>query len=115
MFCKRLKAFDVLIDVVVIDQILGHDDVEHGVEQRHVRARCELDHMIGVAAQGLTAWVHDDQLRAVALGALDEGRGHRVVLRWACADNDDDVGFFGVGERCGHSARSDSFHQGSDA
>ena len=85
------------------------------IEQRHVAAGLELQHV--VAHGGPSPWparVHDDQLRAALGGVLQEGRGDRMVLRGAGADDDDAVGVLGGGERRGDGARVDAFHQRRD-
>ena len=63
---QRLEALGVRLHVLDVDHALGDDDVEHGVEQRHVAARLELQHVAGVARDALVlpARVHDDQLGA---------------------------------------------------
>ena len=49
------KPFGVRLHVLDVDHALGDDDVEHGIEQRHVAARLELQDVAGVAGKALAA------------------------------------------------------------
>ena len=71
----------------------------------------ELQHVRGVALQGLAARVHDDELGAALGRVLEEGRGDRMVLGRVGADDDDHVGVLGGHERRRHGARADALHQ----
>ncbi len=48
---KLVEAFDIGLHVLLVVQLLGDDDVEHGVEHGHVGAVLELHHLPGVALQ----------------------------------------------------------------
>ena len=89
---ERREAFDISLDVLLVVELLGDDDVEHGVEHRHVGAVLELHHVPGVALERLAARIHHDQLGAALGGLLEEGGGDRMVLGRIGADDDDDVG-----------------------
>ncbi len=63
-FTLSLQLLEILgmrLDVLLVVQPLGDDDVEHGVQQRHVAAGLELQHVGGMALQRLAARVHDDR------------------------------------------------------
>ena len=111
---ERVVALCVAADVLVIDKAFLDDGVHHGVEERDIGARFELQEVIGVPRQRVAARVHGDQCRAAPGGGLQVGRGDRMVLRRPCADDDDAVAFVGRRERCGDSARADGLHQGRD-
>ena len=85
---QRREAFDVGLDVLLVVELLGDDDVEHGVEHRHVGTVPELHHLPGVALERLPARIHHDQLGAALGGLLEEGGGHRMVLGRIGADHD---------------------------
>ena len=101
------------LDVLPVVELLGDDDVEQGVQQRHVGAGVELEHVGGVALQGLAAGVHHDEGGALRR-LLEEGGGDRVVLGGVGADDDDDVGVLARGERGGDRAGADAFEQRRD-
>jgi hypothetical protein len=48
---QLVPAVGAVPDEVVVDQVLGDDGVEHGVEERHVRAGPELERVGGEAGQ----------------------------------------------------------------
>ena len=102
-----VKAVDVL---AVVEPFLD-DHVHDRVQQRHVGAGAELQHLGGVATQAHAARVHHDQL-AAALGELLEiGRGDRVVLDRVGADDDGDIGVLDLVEGRGDRTRADVLHQ----
>ena len=111
MCLQLLEAFGVGLDVLPVVELLGHDDVHHGVEQRHVAAVLELQHVGGVALQRLAARVHDDQRRAALGRLLEVGGGDGVVLDRVGADHHDDVGVPDRGEGRGDRARADRLHE----
>ena len=81
------------------------------LKQRHVLTGPELQHVIGIAPEVLTARVHDDQRLALLDGVLEEGRSDRMVLRRPGADDDDALGILGGHEGRRHRARVDALHQ----
>ena len=103
------EAFDVSLHVLLVVEFLGDDDVEHGVEHRHVGAVLELHHLPGVALERLPARVHDDELGAALGRLLEEGGGDRVVLGRVGADHDDEIGILALVEGRGHRRRADAF------
>ena len=111
MLLEPLEAFGVRLDVLPVVELLGHDHVHHGIEQRHVGAVPELQHVGGVALERLAARIHDDQLRAAFGRLLEIGGGDGMVLRRVGADHHDDVGVPDRGERRGDRARADGLHQ----
>ena len=90
--------------------------MQHGVEERDVAARLELQDVTGVARDALVlaARIHDDQLGAALGGILQIGRGDRVVLGRARTNDDDAVGVLGSCERRGDGSRVQPFHQRRD-
>jgi len=77
-----------------IVELFLDDDVQHGIEQRHVGAGLELQHVRGVAFQRLAARIHDDE--GAAFGhLLEKGGGDRVVLGRVRADHDHHLGVLG--------------------
>ena len=46
-----VEAFDIGLDILLVVELLGDDDVEHGVEHGHVGAVLELHHAPGVALE----------------------------------------------------------------
>ena len=73
----------------------------------------ELEHVGGVAVQGLAPGVHHDEGRLLCR-LLEEGGGDGVVLGGVGADHDDDVGVLARGERGGHRPRADAFEERND-
>ena len=108
---QRVETFDIGLDILLVVELLGDDDVEHGVEHRHVGAVLELQHAPGMALERLAARVHHDELGAALGRLLEEGRGDRMVLGRIGADDDDDVGILALVEGRGHRRRADAFEQ----
>ena len=77
---QLLEAVGVGDDVVAIVESLGDDDVEQGVEQRHIGAGLELKHPGRLPPQGLAARIQHDELGAAFGGLLEVGGRHRMVL-----------------------------------
>ncbi len=75
-------------DELRVDQVLLDDDMHHGVEQRHIGVRLELQIAVCRASQLAASRIHQDQLGTVAHRILQEGRRHRVVHRRIRADQD---------------------------
>ena len=113
MLRQGIEPRDVGLDVLPIVELLGDDDVQHGIQERHVGAVVELEHVGGVPPQGLTARVHDDESGALRR-LLEEGGGDGVVLGGVGADDDDDVGVLAGGERSGDRGGADAFEEGRD-
>ena len=101
---ELLEIVRVGLHVLAVVELLLDDRVQHGVEHGHVAARLELQHVRGVALQGLAARVHDDELGAALGRVLEEGRGDRMVLDRVGADHDDHVGVLGGHEGRRHGA-----------
>ena len=66
-------------DEALVDQALLDDRVQHGVEQRDVGVRLELQVMRRVARELRAARVGEDELRAALDRVLDPRRGDRVI------------------------------------
>ena len=113
---QALEALGVGLHVLDVDHALRDDDVEHGVEQRHVAARLELQDVAGVAGDALVlpARVHDDQLGAALGRVLEERGGDGMVLGRPRADDDDAVAVLGGRERRRHGAGVQPLHQRRD-
>jgi hypothetical protein len=111
---ELLEAVGVGLDILGVIELLGDDDVHHRVEQGHVAARLELQHVAGIALQRLAARVEHDEFRTALGGLLEIGGSDGVVLGRVGADDDDDVGILHRGERRGNGARADGLHQGGD-
>ena len=111
---KRLEAFDVGLDVLLVVELFRHDRVEHAVEHRHVGAVLELQHMRGMALERLAARVGDDHGRAALLRLLEEGRGHGMIFRRIGADDENHFGVLALVESSRHRAGADAFHQRGD-
>ena len=101
------------LDVLTVVEPLGDDHVQQRVEKRDVGAGAELEHVGGVALQGLAPGVHHDEGRLLCR-LLEEGGGDGVVLGGVGADHDDDVGVLARGERGGHCPRADAFEERND-
>ena len=108
---QLVEIHRVRLDVLLVVEILGDDDVEHRRQHGDVARRLELQHVRRVALQGLTARIHDDQRLAGLLRLLHEGRRDRVILGRVGADDDDELGVLDRGEGRGHRARADAFDQ----
>ena len=110
---QGVEPRDVGLDVLPVVEPLGDDHVQQRIEERDVGAGIELEHVGGVALQGLAPGVHHDEGRLLGR-LLEEGGGNRVVLGGIGADDDDDVGVVARGERGGHRTRADAFEQRRD-
>ena len=108
---QQLEALGVGGDVVLVEEPFADDDVEHRVQQRHVRARRESQHAVRVVAQHLAPRVEHDQLRSALGGLLEVGRRDRVVDGRVAAGQDRDVRMRDLHERRGHRAGTDAFHE----
>ena len=108
---ETVEPLRVRRHVLPIVELLGNDDVEQRVQQRHVRAGLELKHVGSVAPQRLPTRVHHHQRLALLRGLLEERRGDRVVLGRVGADDDDDVGIGAGRERRRDRARADALQQ----
>ncbi len=111
VFLPGVEALDVGLDVLLVVELLLDDDVQHGVEHRHVGAVLELHHLPGVALQRLTARVHHHELGAALGRLLEEGRGDRMVLGRVGADHDDQLGVLALVEGRGDGGGADAFEQ----
>ena len=105
-----LEAFGVRFHVLTIVEGLFDDDVEHGVQQRHIGSRIELQHVRGVALELLAARIHDDEGLRLG-GLLEEGRRHRMIFRRVAAGNDDDIGVLAGGKGRRHGTGADALQQ----
>ena len=97
---QRVIPLGVAGDVLRIDEVFFDDGVHHRVEQRDVRARLELQEVVRVPGQGVTARVHQDQLGTAFGRRFQEGGGDRVIFGRPGTNNDDAVAVFGRRERC---------------
>ena len=111
VFLPGVKTLDVSLDVLLIVELLGDNDIQHGVEHRHVRAVLELHHLPGMALHRRAARIHDDEFGAALGSLLEECRGNRMVVGRVGADDDDDVGVLALVEGRGHGRRADAFQQ----
>ena len=111
---KCSKPIDMGGDIGGIGQPLGHDDVEHGVEQRDIRAGLEAQRMRRMPHQARAARVDHDQRLAGLRCLLEIGRCHRVVLGRPGTDHDDAVALQRRRERGRDRARTDALHQRRD-
>ena len=111
VFLPGVETFDIGLDILLVVKLLGDDDIEHGVEHRHVGAVLELHHAPGMALERLPARIHHDELGAALGRLLEEGGGDRMVLGRIGADDDDDVGILALVEGRGHRRRADAFEQ----
>ena len=75
-----LEVFGVGLHILLVIELFRHDDVHHSIEQRHVAARTELQHVLGIALQYLPARVHNNELRAILGSLLEIGSGDWMVL-----------------------------------
>ncbi len=103
------------LHILHIDEILIDDDMQHGVEQRHIGAglNCSTGWR-GDQTLILSARIHHNQFCAALGGRLDVGGGDRVIFRRPCADHDHHLGILRGGEGRTHRARIQPFHQRSD-
>ncbi len=89
-------AFAARADELLVDEILGDDDVSQRVDQRDVRAGLELEVIVGLDVRRAheidAARIGDDQLRALAQAALHLRGEHRMAIGRIRADDHDDVG-----------------------
>src|SRR6187551_115944 len=106
-----IKTFDVGLYVLLVVKFLADDDIEHGVEHRHVRTVLKLHHLPGVALERLPARVHHDQLGAALGRLLEESGGDRVVFGRIGADHNDEVGILAFVESRGHRGGANAFQQ----
>ena len=114
MRLQRLEPLGVASDIVWVVEPLGDDRVHHRIEESHVGAGLELQHVGRVPAERLAARVHDDQGLARLGRVLEERRRHGVIHRGVGADDDDRVRVGAFEERRGHGARVDGLHQRGD-
>ena len=63
---QRIESRDVGLDVLPVVELLGDDHVEQRVEQRDVGAGLELQHVGGVALQGVATGIHHDEGRSLS-------------------------------------------------
>jgi hypothetical protein len=111
---ELLEAVGVGLDILGVVEVLGDDDVHHRIEQGHVAAGLEAQHVAGEVLQRLAARVHHDEVGAALGGLLEIGGRDGMVLGRVGADDDDDVGILDRGERRGDGARADGLHQRGD-
>ena len=90
---------------LTVDEALGRDDMAHGIDDRDVRARLQLQVVRGCDVGGFhevdAARVDDDEPGAGAKPALHAGGEDRVGVGRVGADDDDDVGVLHRGEVLG--------------
>ena len=111
VFLPGVETFDIGLDILLVVELLGDDDVEHGVEHRHVGAVLELQHAPGMTLERLAARIHHHELRAALGRLLEKGRGDRMILGRIGADDDDEIGILALVEGRGHRRRADAFEQ----
>ena len=106
-----IPVFSEGFDVLLIVELFLHDHMHDRVQQRHIRAGFERQHMLSKPLQPLGARIHDDEL-ATALGKLLEiGRRNRMVLQRVGANNDGDIRILDLIEGRSHSAGAYVFNQ----
>ena len=109
------EALGEALDVLPVVELLLHDHIHDGVQQRHVGAGAKLQPVGRVALQADPARVDGDQLAAALGELLEVGRRDRMVFDRVGADHDCDLGVLDLVEGGGNRARADVLHQRRDA
>ena len=94
-----------------VDQSLMHDRVHHGVQQRNVGIRLELQVMLRMARELGTSRIGNDELRPVLHRVLDPRGRHRMIDDGIGADQEDHVGLQHIHDGVRHRPRTDAFEQ----
>ena len=110
----RLPVLGHRLNILAIDQSLVGDDVHDRVQERHVRARTELQHVARMPLERLPARIHHDELAAALGELLEVSRGDGMVLDRVGADDDGHVGMLDLVEGRGDGGGADILHQRGD-
>ncbi len=114
MGAQPLDAVHAPGDEGRVVEVLGQDDVQHGVEQRDVLPGREAQHLGREAIERTAARIGGDEHRPARHRVLQEGRRDGVVLGRPRADQEDQVGILHRGEGRRHRAAADPFQQRGD-
>ena len=118
-FLQGFVAFGALVDIFLILQVLGNDDVHHAVEQGHIGAGLDLQEHVCFPAQGNPAGLSHDDLGTLLLCLTDQRTDDRVSLGGVGAGDEDHILVSSFGNGVGHStgAQGDcqTCHSGSMA
>ena len=101
-FHQSFIALGALVDILLVLQALGDDDIHHAVEQGNVGAGLDLQEHIGFPAQRNAAGLSHDDLGTLALGLTDQGADDGVGLGGIGAGYEDHILVGGFGDGIGH-------------
>ena len=108
-FC--LPVLSIAFDIGLVIQPLFDDHRHDGIQQCHIRARAELQHMFGMAPHRGAARIHDNQLAAAFGKLLEIGGCNGVVFCGVGPNHDGHISVFDLVKRGRHRARAHVFHQ----
>ena len=111
MQSQGFKVAGALAHKGLVRPALGDDDVQQGVEQRHIGVGLERQMAPGVAGQISAARVHQHQARAPLHRIFDPGGRHRVVGAGVGANHHDQLGLGHIAHRVAHRPRAHPFEQ----
>ena len=108
---ERLEAVGVPSDVVGVVSLLGHDHVEHGIEQGNIGAQRKAHRAMGITPQRLTARIEADDPGAALGRLLEVGGSDRVIGLGVAADQHHQISLKRLHEGRGDRARADALDQ----
>ena len=114
MLFQADEVFGKGLQVLDVKKLLLNNHVHDCIEERHVAAGLELQHVGCVLAQCHSARVNDDELRAALCRLLEESRGDWMVLCRVGPDHHDNVGVLNLIEGSCHCAGPHTLDEGGN-